>query len=143
MKHKKIIGRAEKVDFPDLGFTDIDAKIDTGAYTSSLHCHYIKLIGDQLYCRFLDPHHPQYNALYTTFENFRMKEVRSSNGLLEKRFAIKTSMIMMGKKYRIEFTLTNRKKMKYEALLGSKFLTGRFIVDVSLKNAGDAEKHKG
>ena len=36
---KKVIGRIDKADFPLLGLFDIDVKIDTGAYTSSIHCH--------------------------------------------------------------------------------------------------------
>ena len=35
---KKIIGRLEKVSFPAFQLHNIDAKIDTGAYTSSIHC---------------------------------------------------------------------------------------------------------
>ena len=40
----KLIGRREVVDFPLLGVFKIVAKIDTGAYTSSIHCSeiYIK-----------------------------------------------------------------------------------------------------
>ena len=36
---KKTIGRIDKADFPLLDIYDIDIKIDTGAYTSSMHCH--------------------------------------------------------------------------------------------------------
>ena len=36
-----LIGRREYVNFPALGITGIEAKIDTGAYTSSIHCHAI------------------------------------------------------------------------------------------------------
>jgi hypothetical protein len=40
----KLIGRREFVDFPLLGVYHVEAKIDTGAYTSSIHCSeiYIK-----------------------------------------------------------------------------------------------------
>ena len=38
MKTKKTIGRADIVDFPDLGIEGVKAKIDTGAFTSSIHC---------------------------------------------------------------------------------------------------------
>jgi len=33
-----IIGRKEIVSFPMLDLIDLEAKIDTGAYTSALHC---------------------------------------------------------------------------------------------------------
>ena len=36
---KKTIGRIDKADFPALDLFDIDIKIDTGAYTSSIHTH--------------------------------------------------------------------------------------------------------
>ena len=35
---KKILGRVDKIDFPKLNLFDIDVKIDTGAYTSAIHC---------------------------------------------------------------------------------------------------------
>ena len=39
---KVIIGRIDRADFPKLGLSDIDIKIDTGAYTSSIHCNHIR-----------------------------------------------------------------------------------------------------
>jgi len=36
---KKTLGRTDKADFPTLDLVDIDIKIDTGAYTSSIHCY--------------------------------------------------------------------------------------------------------
>ncbi|HBT08538.1 MAG TPA: peptidase, partial [Leeuwenhoekiella sp.] len=33
---KVVIGRTDRADFPALGIADIDIKIDTGAYTSSI-----------------------------------------------------------------------------------------------------------
>lgn len=38
-----VIGRRDKVDFPELGLKNIDVKVDTGAFTSSIHCHDIRL----------------------------------------------------------------------------------------------------
>ena len=35
-KLKAIVGRAERVDFPDGAITGVPAKIDTGAYRSSV-----------------------------------------------------------------------------------------------------------
>ena len=42
-KRIKLIGRREYVDFPELNIFKVEAKIDTGAYTSALHCHDISL----------------------------------------------------------------------------------------------------
>lgn len=35
---KKIIGRTDLIDFPELDLWNIGAKIDSGAYTSAIHC---------------------------------------------------------------------------------------------------------
>ena len=35
---KITIGRSDKADFPELSLFDIDLKVDSGAYTSSIHC---------------------------------------------------------------------------------------------------------
>lgn len=32
------LGRSDRVALPELGLMDLNAKIDTGAYTCSLHC---------------------------------------------------------------------------------------------------------
>ncbi|MGB0424358.1 MAG: RimK/LysX family protein, partial [Flavobacteriales bacterium] len=42
----KTIGRNDKADFPEIDLMNISIKIDTGAYTSSMHCHDIKEIED-------------------------------------------------------------------------------------------------
>ncbi|MFM7728483.1 MAG: hypothetical protein ACKO7B_17425, partial [Flavobacteriales bacterium] len=34
----KTIGRHVRVSFPDLGFTGVDAKVDTGAFRTVIHC---------------------------------------------------------------------------------------------------------
>ena len=66
MEIKKIvIGRKDIADFEKLNLYGIEVKIDSGAYTSSLHCHQTEKIikdGKELIkCNFLDPKHPQYH----------------------------------------------------------------------------------
>jgi len=39
---KKTIGRIDKADFPELNLHNIEVKIDTGAYTSAIHCDNIE-----------------------------------------------------------------------------------------------------
>lgn len=83
---KRIIGRKDKVDFPKMRLSDIDAKIDTGAFTSAIDCHNIKVSekDGQKYVSFylLDPTHPDYND-----KRFRvpLHAKRESKILLESR----------------------------------------------------------
>ena len=138
MKVKQIIGRKDKVDLPGLHLTDVDVKIDTGAYGNALHCHMMEEIVEdgikKLRFKVLDPTHPEYKELFFYSEEYRLKKVKNSGGKAELRYAIKTSILMFGKTYITEFSLTNRNKMRHPILIGRKFLSGRYLVDVKAKN---------
>ena len=130
----KTIGRTIALSFPEIALRSIPAKVDTGAYTSSVHCSKIeKLEGNRISCIFLDPSHTAYTGKEHEFEIIREVRVKSSNGTPEKRYMIKTSAEHEGTQFHIFLTLTNRGGMRYPVLLGRKFLRGKFIVDVSLK----------
>lgn len=135
IRSKTTIGRLEKIDFPDLSIFNLDAKIDTGAYTSSLHCHHIQLEkknGDQwVHFSVLDPDHPEYQHQFFERKVFNIKKVKSSNGIVDERIVIKQATSFCGQKHTIELTLADRSLMKYPVLLGRKFLMNRYIVDVS------------
>ena len=134
-KKKKIIGRREMADFPSLGLEEIEVKIDTGAFTSSIHCADIKEIGGKLHCKFLDETHPLYNHKELIFDHYEMTVIKSSNGISETRYQIIMPMIFGKKTYDIELTLSDRAEMKFPVLLGRKFLQqGKYIVDVSKLN---------
>jgi hypothetical protein len=128
-----VIGRLESVSLPELHLEGLDAKIDTGAYSCSIHCDHIFIDenGD-VHFRLLDKSHPAYNGKTFIFPVYEKKNVRSSNGMTQERIFIKTLLNIAGKSYKTEISLTNRKDMKYPMLLGRKFLQDRFIVDVSL-----------
>lgn len=134
-KTKLLIGRHDLADFPELGLEQIEVKVDTGAYTASFHCHDINVFeadGEKkLRCFFLDPAHEQYHHKEFIFDRFSKKRVRSSNGLLEERFSVETNIVLFGKVYPLELTLTERGSMKFPVLLGRKFLNRRFLVDCS------------
>jgi len=133
-KHKTIIGRIDKANFPDLNLNDIAIKIDTGAYTSSIHCKDIQEENGVLKCRFLDKQHPNYNKKLFVFEEYDTVTVRSSNGLAEKRYGIKSSIKLFGKIYKISLSLSDRKEMRFPVLIGRKFLNNKFVVDPQLKD---------
>lgn len=131
---KVIIGRTDIVDFPKLQLLGIDVKIDSGAYTSSFHCHNIEVENNLLKCQFLDPEHEKYHEKFVIFDDFNEKLVKSSNGITEKRYLIRTSILIFKKLHSIELTLTERGSMRYPVLLGRKFLASRFLIDTSKTN---------
>lgn len=132
---KKVIGRKDKASFPELNLEDIDVKIDTGAYTSAIHCHHIeeKIINGEKAIRFdlLDPSHEQYNNKEFSTKKYTIKKIKNSFGNSEKRFIITTIIILFGKSYPIELSLSERGDMKYPVLIGRKLLKGKFVVDSS------------
>ena len=126
---KRTIGRTDKADFPVLGFYDIDIKIDTGAYTSSIHCHSIVEMDDKLVCTFFDKQHPLYNGQEMIFEEYDIAIVRSSNGETQYRYQVQSNITIFSKTYKISLTLSSREDMRFPVLIGRKFLTKKFIVD--------------
>lgn len=120
-----------------MGFYDIDAKIDTGAYTSSIHCDDIQLKEDgTVHFRLLDASHPDHHHRHIVLPVHKLKRVKSSNGTVEKRIFIKTKITLCGKTYKAELSLTDRSDMKYPMLIGRKFLNERYIVDVAMQYLG-------
>ena len=126
---KKMIGRFDRADFPDLHLNDISIKIDTGAYTSSIHCDNIIEVDDVLKCTFLDEEHPLYNGREFIFQDYDVVFVRSSNGIVQKRYQIQSKIKLFDRIYKISLSLAARQEMRFPVLLGRKFLTKKFIVD--------------
>ena len=138
MNKRIIIGRQDVADFPKLHLFELPVKIDSGAYTSSLHCHNIvefEQNGEKkIKCNFLDPEHEKYHEKEFIFDNFKKRKVKSSNGIVEVRYSITTEITLFNTIYPIELTLTERGSMKFSVLLGRKFLSKKFIINTALKN---------
>lgn len=129
------IGRIEKISFPDLEINLIDAKVDTGAYTTALHVRDIKLENGQL--SFI----PNNSNKRYYFDKFRCIKVKSSFGKIQKRYSVYTRVIVGEKVYKIHISLSNRKNMRYPVLIGRRFLYRfNYIVDVRKKNLNDRVK---
>ena len=135
---KITIGRSDKADFPEFSLSEIDLKIDSGAYTSSIHCSKIKETSLNakpiITFTLLDPEHSFYNNKEFTSKNYASKIVKSSNGISEKRFRILTEIVIFNKTFPIYLTLSERKNMKFPILLGRKFLNKKFVIDTTKKN---------
>lgn len=142
MQPATIIGRRSVAKLPDLGIRRAVAKIDTGAYTSSLHAEDIHIENNE---------HGDEELVFTVgssnlvshedkrqtirVKNFFVQSVRSSNGQIEKRYSIKTTIILEKRRFKITLTLNDRSAMGYPLLIGRRALRSRFIVNVELNEA--------
>lgn len=129
-----MIGRFDKADFPLLNLEDIAIKIDTGAYTSSIHCENIVEKNEAIHCTFLDEEHPLYKGKEFIFTDYDVVFVKSSNGVVQKRFQVQSTIKIFDKIYKISLSLSARQEMRFPVLIGRKFLTKKFIVDTQLKD---------
>ena len=128
------LGRSDRVDLPGLNLEDIQAKIDTGAYTSSLHCLRAEIVDGELEFVLLDEEHPEFTGMKYRFKNFDQREIKNSFGEAELRFVIKTKVKIYDTVIRAEFSLSNRGNLKFPVLLGRKILRHRFLIDVTKKD---------
>lgn len=136
----KILGRSDRVDLPGLGLENIHAKIDTGAYTCSLHCSGTQVIDGVLQFVLLDEEHPEFTGRAFSFKKFKQREIKNSFGEAELRYVIKTKIKIFDEVILAEFSLSNRGNLKFPVLLGRKILRGRFLIDVTKKDLSFLEK---
>lgn len=129
---KVIIGRTEHIVIPSEGARSIRVKIDTGADRSSIWASNITMSDDgKLSFTLFAPESKYYSGTVYRTKNFEASRVRSAHGGLQVRFRIHLTIILGGKKIRGTFTLADRSKNKYPALIGCKILNKKFLVDVS------------
>lgn len=136
-KPKQVIGRAALIDLPELELWGISAKIDTGAYTSALHCSAVEVIevaGEKQLNFYVELGHQQKKHCFVACD-FKEKKIRNSFGQVEKRFVVKTKIEIMGRRVKVEFSLADREQMRFPVLIGRKLLKNRFVVDVALKSS--------
>jgi len=141
------IGRTDRIDFPDLDLFDISCKVDTGANTSSVHCHHVQLVERQgetlLRFKLLDPAHLLYSERNFEVFNFSQKLIKNSSGVVEHRYVIHSQILIFSTLLNIDLTLADREEMKYPVLLGRKFLAhNHFLVDVTRMRISHKEKCK-
>lgn len=129
------IGWREWVELPDLGGAIVKAKIDTGARTSAIHAFGIESydVDGEEWVGF-DLHPVQRHKTPSVRVEARVKErrvVRSSNGVAEERYVIRTVMDLGVGRYPLDLTLANRDQMGFRMLLGRRALRNRFLIDPS------------
>lgn len=143
MKEKKIIGHTELVDLPELGLYQINAKVDTGAESSVIHCEDYEVIdkdGHPYVIGHIKPDDNKEHTVEISFPVHRERKVKSSFGQSETRYIFLTKITLHQKEYDIKLSFRDRSAMSYPMLLGRNFITGKFLVDVSKKNLGKTKK---
>jgi len=136
-KYKTIIGRAELLDFPAKLISDVPAKTDTGAYSSSVHATNIREVKDKNGKKLLKfnllqghPAYP-YSREIETYD-FSIASVESSIGAEQKRYKVEFKVRIAGKIFSTPFTLADRSTKIFPVLLGRTLLNKRFIVDTTV-----------
>jgi len=134
-----LVGRRTIAALPELGIDRIVAKVDSGAFSSTLHAENVHVElpdGEEELVFDVTP-----DAKVSTADNqiqtirtrdFTKQLVRSSNGHSEVRFNIRRKVTVKGKTFVTAFTLSDRSQMGYPMLLGRRALRSRFLVNVEL-----------
>ena len=128
------IGRLEHIALPGLGVERVEAKIDTGAYRSAIHYQRITVRRVDDARELVVVFRMGGKRKVKVFRKFKRVKVKSSNGSSSQRYLISTVVQLGPHRVRTQLTLFDRSDMKYQVLVGRKFLRGRFLVDVSRKN---------
>ena len=131
-----VLGRRELIQLLDFELTNIVAKIDTGAYSTSIHCKDIFVEKDKsnnqsiLYFTLPKKKYKLANDKEISTTNFTRKKVVSSSGHSELRYIIKTKIKIGIRTVTTDVSLADRTNLKYPILIGRKLLAKGFIVDV-------------
>jgi len=129
-----IIGEVEKVQISPTG-TWYDARIDTGANSSSIHAENIQLVerdGEKRITFFL--RNRTTNTLTKLERKLHRKVlIKQKRGKPERRYVVKLWLSLGNIKELVDVTLTDRTDFNYQLLVGRNLLTDTAIVDVSRK----------
>jgi hypothetical protein len=131
LSSRMLIGRREWLALPEMGIDMLTAKVDTGAYTSSLHATDMRTFeqdGVQMVSFKTTSHHGQ--IIVCEAPLVLRKIIKSSTGVGRNRLIIKTTVRLPGGfQWQVHFSLADRSVMKCPLLLGRRALSGYFVVD--------------
>lgn len=131
--HFPIIGAVEWVTVNPSGLR-LEARIDTGAETTSIHAEDIQLVEKDgkryVHFKLIDPQSGEVAELERRLR--RKVRIKQTAGVpSERRFVVKLWVELGEIKELIEVTLSDRTDFEYPLLIGRNFLTDIAIVDVS------------
>jgi ribosomal protein S6--L-glutamate ligase len=131
LRSRLLIGRREWLSLPGLGIDMLTAKVDTGAYTSSLHAENIEIFkrdGVRMVRFTTTSHHGK--VLECEAPLVSRKKIKSSTGVSRYRLVVRAvARLSGGFQWEVLFSLADRSVMKCPLLLGRRALSGYFVVD--------------
>lgn len=136
-----VVGSEEWCSLPELGIPAIKARIDSGAKTSAIHASNItKFMKDGEPWVSYEIHPIQKNRkviIQCSSKVHDTRMIKNTGGISEKRYVIKTPLLIDGHSWDIEITLANRDSMGFKMLLGREAMNARILV-----NPGDGMRLK-
>ena len=141
---KVVVGWREWVALPQADVPWVKAKIDTGARSSSIHAFDLEVVerGGDEWVRFSI--HPWQRSdedhVELSLPVLDMREVRSSNGQVEKRYAVALDVTLASRTITTVMTLSNRDEMGFRMLIGREALERGFLVDSARSYVGGRPK---
>ena len=125
MDRPAIIGWREWIGLPELNRGPLLAKIDTGAWSNTLHAAEIEVLESL----------PESKVRFRIEEGwierpiFKWRRIRDTGGHESLRPVIRTTLEIASRDFDVEVCLADRTKMKHKMILGRNFLRMGFIVD--------------
>lgn len=130
-----IIGAVEWASI-EPGNIRMQARIDTGAVTTSIHAEDIELVEKDgkrwVHFTLLDPASDEKVSFEQRLE--RKVLIRQSDGAEQRRFVVRLWITLGDTRSQVDVTLTDRDHMEYPLLIGRNLLMDTHIVDVSRQN---------
>ncbi|RLQ22590.1 hypothetical protein DWB85_06280 [Seongchinamella sediminis] len=130
--HLPIIGEIEWVGVEPAGLR-LEARIDTGADTTSIHAENIQLVEKEgrRYVRF-DLEDPESKArLPQELPLRRQVLIKQHEGEPERRYVVRMWLTLGDMRHRVDVNLSDRDVFEFPLLVGRNFLLDAAIVDVS------------
>ncbi|MGB5865018.1 MAG: RimK/LysX family protein [Sulfitobacter sp.] len=125
-----VIGWHECISLPELDLENFAIKVDTGAKTTALHAEEIETFykGTEKWVRFLSPAIEGTPPKICEFPVFTKRDITNTSGTPETRIVIRTPMVLGGRKWKIDISLTDRGSMRFPLILGRRAVRGRNIL---------------
>ena len=143
-RERPVIGWREWVLLPDLLAVPIKAKIDTGARSSAIHAFDVEEhdVDGEAWVRFaVRPwQRSEEDVAELRLPVLDRREVRSSNGSSEERYAVSMDLVLAGRAITTVMTLSNRDEMGFRLLIGREALAQGFLVDSAASYVGGRPK---